>query len=415
MKELEKIKQDMQRLQEKSTDKDIISEEYEKLINTLHSERSISGAAIGKLKEELHELRAAIGMHERNAKCMEESKGRLEQEIEGMKKKLEEADKEVISSEYIEIIEDLNLKLEETSEKIYKQNGVIKKFKEKTEYLKKENEGLKEKIKLLEKSSTQNKSESKRPARKPSNTKVQPTKTKEVLGNIVQSCIQINIDSKPRVNKEQETSKAKKELIAKVSDLEKEKEELKSNYQAKVAELEKVKEKAKTFWETFEKYNKKKQELEKEVKKLQTEAASSSKKIEEHTNKINELTSILEQVKTENNELHSKNTILREDKQEERDALNIQLKARTEQLEKELNELRSRLKEKDKQVDDQKGDCKVLLLKFKDDYCKLFKKFNNLKKSLKTEREALRAKDKEVEFLKSKLDVTLCNMSRRRY
>jgi len=381
MKKLGKIKLEMEKFQENPIEEDVIAEEYEKTINSF--------------KEELSEVKRSVTMYEQHIKQITNENVRLEQEITKLKKKLEdsETDKDTLSTEYIEIIENLNLKQEELFEKINKQDKIIKdledtssaikQYKGSTVQLKKENESLKEKIKIMEKNTNQNKIESKKLIKKATHIKEQ-IKSNGVIVNAIQSCLHINIKPKEVVE----------DVKKRLGEVEKENNELKNNYNTKVFELDKVKKKAKTLWESFEKFNKRKQELGEEVKKMQVEATNSRHIIEEYTNKISVITSELKQLKADKEQLA------------ESSSLGVQ-KERIEQLEVEQERLNNLLKEKEQQMNKQTEDYKTLLLKLKDEHCKLFNKFNTLKKTSKTERELLKAKEKEVEQLRSKLDVNL--------
>jgi len=196
--------------------------------------------------------------------------------------------------------------------------------------------------------------------------------TKKQLRNIVKLEETIKELQLKVIKQEEAISKQDKEL----HEVKKERDDYEKKYNEKIEELGKVRTKVEKLKANFEKYNKKKDEA-----NLNT--------IHSLTEQLNDLKNVNMNLTREISLLHSQlNKPLQDDK-----GSSLVKEEKYKQL----------LKEKDQLLEKEVSKHKDKLMKFKQDYSKVYQDMNTLKKKLVEVREYSKNKGKEIELLKAKL------------
>ena len=161
--ELEKIKDEINNFNKNQSVKDVIGIKYEDKIESLRKEKRVNMITIAELKGKLEELK---DMCARNIDSITKENSKLKENIKELEIKLEKSEKEkdLLSDEYIEIMENQNLAQEQLSIKINKLKQKLAKV-TKNPYqsendedkLLEENENLKNRINELENALAHNK------------------------------------------------------------------------------------------------------------------------------------------------------------------------------------------------------------------------------------------------------------------
>eukprot|EP00826_Nyctotherus_ovalis_P007715 TRINITY_DN11968_c0_g1_i1.p1 TRINITY_DN11968_c0_g1~~TRINITY_DN11968_c0_g1_i1.p1 ORF type:complete len:511 (-),score=162.80 TRINITY_DN11968_c0_g1_i1:110-1642(-) len=224
------------------------------------------------------------------------------------------------------------------------------------------------------------------------------------------------------------------ELLRRAEEAESERENYKAKYTVKLEELGKVKQKAEKLREGFEKLMKKKnEEGAKAIKKMEEEMQEVRGKLEEASKKLVESNAEVERLRSENKIVQEKNSVLNlkyqhgsEDANSEEETLESlhqplekkggakiaakgaeELINKIELLETEQEKWKQLLSEANQRLSNETESHKQQLLKFKNDYCKVFQEMSSLKKTLRSIQEELARKNKEMEILKDQKEKGL--------